>query len=138
MRWPCSADSSRNDGSPGASSRSFKNADTGVSQSAMKLWRNGIRFGAPPSWPGARAIARTSSSAGWTGRSIAGSRGVALGAALIEHTLRVCQGAPAAAQEHEQVVDEVGGLFIDTQVRLLARRASDLLGLLHHLLADAI
>ena len=43
-RWPCSADSSRNAGSPGASARSFRNADTGVSQSAMKLCRSGIRL----------------------------------------------------------------------------------------------
>ena len=38
-RWPWSADSSRNAGSPGASSRSFRNAETGVSQSSMKVWR---------------------------------------------------------------------------------------------------
>jgi len=36
-RWPCSADSSRKAGSPGASARSFSSADTGVSQSSMKL-----------------------------------------------------------------------------------------------------
>src|SRR3954463_6069983 len=34
-RWPCSADSSRN---AGPSPRSFRNAETGVSQSAMNVW----------------------------------------------------------------------------------------------------
>ena len=43
-RWPCSADSSRNAGSPGASARSFRNAETGVSQSSTKLTRSGIRL----------------------------------------------------------------------------------------------
>src|SRR5580704_10065148 len=52
--------------------------------------------------------------------------------ALIEHTLGVGQRPPTAVQQHEQVVQEVGSLFIDTLVALLARRASDLLGLLHH------
>ena len=36
-RCPWSADSNKNVGSPGASERSFKKADTGVSQSSMKL-----------------------------------------------------------------------------------------------------
>src|SRR4051794_9490851 len=34
-RWPCSADSSRN---AGPSPRSFRKAETGVSQSAMNVW----------------------------------------------------------------------------------------------------
>src|SRR3954453_13977838 len=41
-RWPCSADSSRN---AGPSPRSFRNAETGVSQSSMKLSWTGTTFG---------------------------------------------------------------------------------------------
>src|SRR5271166_7157849 len=62
----------------------------------------------------------------------------ALGATAIEHPLGVRERAPAAAQEHEQVVEHVGGLFVEALVGLLAGRARDLLGLLHDLLADAL
>src|SRR5580693_4258190 len=114
MRWPCSADSSRNAGSPGASARSFRNADTGVSQSAMNVSRSGIRL--------------------W---ALAASGAAGLPAALIEHTLRVGQRETTAVKQDEQVVEQVGGLFANALVALLASGANYLLGLLHHLLADA-
>src|SRR5919206_189742 len=41
-RWPCSADSSRN---AGPSPRSFRNAETGVSQSSMNVSETGTTFG---------------------------------------------------------------------------------------------
>jgi hypothetical protein len=37
MRWPCSADSRRNPGVSGFLPRSLRNAETGVSVSAMKV-----------------------------------------------------------------------------------------------------
>src|SRR6185437_2084302 len=114
MRWPCSADSSRNAGSPGASARSFKNADTGVSQSAMNVSRRGTRL--------------------W---ALAASGTAALPAALIEHPLRVGQRETTAVKQDEQVVEQVGSLFPNALVALLASGASYLLGVLHHLLADA-
>src|SRR5918999_2912998 len=40
-RWPCSADSSRN---AGPEPRSFRNAETGVSQSSMKVSQTGTRL----------------------------------------------------------------------------------------------
>src|SRR4051794_19450676 len=40
-RWPCSADSSRN---AGPSPRSFRNAETGVSQSSTNVWATGTRL----------------------------------------------------------------------------------------------
>src|SRR5918992_511188 len=53
-RCPCSADSSRN---AGPAPRSFRKAETGVSQSSTNVWRTGTRL-----WSAARA--RTSSSDG--------------------------------------------------------------------------
>src|SRR5919198_6648727 len=41
-RWPCSADSSRK---AGPSPRSFRNAETGVSQSSTKVSKTGTTFG---------------------------------------------------------------------------------------------
>src|SRR6185312_349428 len=113
MRWPCSADSNRNAGSPGASARSFKNADTGVSQSAMNVSRRGIKL--------------------W---ALAASGAAALPAALIEHALRVGQRETSAVKQDEQVIEQVGGLFANTPIALLTSGAGHLLGLLHHLLAD--
>src|SRR3954453_11676062 len=101
-RWPCSADSSRN---AGPSPRSFRNAETGVSQSSMKLSWTGTTFGSAT--------------------------------AAKEHLLGVLQAEPAAAQQHRQVVEDVGRLLGHALVRLLAGRAGDLLGLLLDLLADA-
>src|SRR3954466_14595088 len=116
-RWPWSADSSRNAGYCGSVPRSLRNAATGVSQSSMKVWRTGTRLCS-------RASARTSSRDGDTG-SAAGSTATA-----IEHLLGVGQGAAAAVEQHGQVVEDVGGLLVDAVVRLLARGAGDLLGLL--------
>jgi hypothetical protein len=60
----------------------------------------------------------------------------ALSATLIEHALGIEKVTSAAMQQHEQVVKQIGGLFVDPRVGLLARRTGDLLCLLHHLLAD--
>src|SRR3954454_5408796 len=90
----------------------------------MKLWRTGTRLCS-------RASARTSSRLGATG-SAAGSAGTA-----IEDLLRVGQAAVAAVEQDRQVVEDVGRLLVDAVVRLLARRARDLLGLLLDLRADA-
>src|SRR5262249_26321989 len=87
--WPCSADSSRN---AGPSPRSFRNADTGVSQSSMKLWRTGIRLWVP-------AYARASSSVGVTVRCSA--------TAAKEHLPGVGERQPAALEQHREVVEDV-------------------------------
>src|SRR5919107_1109555 len=116
-RWPCSADSSRN---AGPAPRSFRNAETGVSQSSMKVWQTGIRLCSP-------ASARASSTPGVTC-----SWSAATGK---QNPLRVGQLQAARAQQHGQVVEDVGGLLGDALVGLLAGGARDLLGLLPHLLA---
>src|SRR4051812_42255887 len=117
-RWPCSADSSRN---AGPSPRSFRNAETGVSQSSMKLWRTGIRLCSP-------ASRLASCSVGVTVRCSA--------TAANEHLLGVREAQSAAPHQHRQVVEHVGGLLGHALVGLLARGAGDLLGLLLDLLAD--
>src|SRR3954451_5692974 len=109
-RCPCSADSSRYDG---PSPRSFRYAETGVSVSAMKVWRSGTRV-----W--SRASARTSSSDGPTS-----SRALSAGTA-IQDLDRVRQGQPSRRQQDAEVVEHVGGLLAHALVRLLARRAHDL------------
>src|SRR6476646_8564218 len=121
-RWPCSALSSRNAGNSGSRPRSFRNALTGVSRSSMNVWRSATRLCS-------RASSRTSSSDGSTvnERSAAAATQDLLGAGEV---------VAARAQQHEQVVEDVGGLLIDALVALLARGAGDLLGLLHDLLAD--
>src|SRR5690348_602526 len=100
-RWPCSADSSRN---AGPSPRSFRKAETGVSQSSMKLSWTGTTFGSAT--------------------------------AANEHLLGGGQAEPAAAQQHRQVVEDVGRLLGHALVRLLAGRPGDLLGLLLDLVSD--
>src|SRR5262245_48848659 len=97
----------------------------------MNAWRSGTRL-----W--SRASARTSSSDGSTSRSaaIAAAGPPASAAAGNEHLFGVAQAAPATVQQDDEVVEQVGRLVVDAVVGLLARRASDLLGLLHHLLAD--
>src|SRR5689334_3917842 len=115
-RWPCSADSSRN---AGPAPRSFRNAETGVSQSSMKVWQTGIRLNSPVS-------AAASAALGVTCRESA--------ATLIQHPGRVGQLQPARAQQHGEVVEHVGGLLGDALVGFLARGARDLLGLLPDLL----
>src|SRR5918994_1237960 len=116
-RWPCSADSSRN---AGPAPRSFRNAETGVSQSSMKVWQTGIRLCSP-------ASARASSTPGVTSRWSA--------ATVKQGPLGVGELQAARAQQHGQVVEHVGGLLGDALVGLLAGGAGDLLGLLAHLLA---
>src|SRR3954454_7396328 len=116
--WPCSADSSRK---AGPSPRSFRNAETGVSESSMKVWVIGTRLWSPLSLS-------VCSSVGVTSRCSA--------TAAKEHLLGVCEGEPAAAQQDREVVQDVGGLLGHALVGLLAGGAGDLLGLLLDLLAD--
>src|SRR4051794_30741050 len=89
----------------------------------MNVWRSGIRLCS-------RASARTSSRSGSTSR-LPGSTPTAN-----QDLLSVAERAAAGVQKHAQVVEHVGGLFVDALVGLLARGAGDLLGLLLHLLAD--
>src|SRR5919198_5050719 len=100
-RWPCSADSSRN---AGPDPRSFRNAETGVSQSSMNVSQTGTRLWVLSATPGS------------------------------EDLLGVGQLEPARAQQHGEVVEHVGGLLGHALVALLARGPRDLLGLLLHLL----
>src|SRR4051812_16352746 len=116
--WPCSADSSRN---AGPSPRSFRNAETGVSQSSMKLWVIGTRLWSPVS-------ASVSSSVGRTSRCSA--------TAANEHLLGIREAQPARAQQDAEVIEDVGGLLGHALVGLLAGGPHDLLGLLLDLLAD--
>src|SRR5205807_1899794 len=98
----------------------------GVSQSSVNVWQTGIRLCAA-------ASAFASTRLGTT-RSAAGN---ASAATLIEHLLGAFQAALPAAKEDQQMIEHIGGLFIQTLSRLLSRRARRLLGLLHHLGADA-
>src|SRR3954454_20087694 len=116
--WPCSADSSRK---AGPSPRSFRNADTGVSQSSMKECVTGTRLCSPSS-------ARASSSVGETSRCSA--------TAVNEHLPGVGEAHPTAAQEHGEVVEDVGGLVGHALVGFLAGGAHDLLRLLLDLRSD--
>src|SRR6187200_2559563 len=122
-RWPCSADSSRKAGNSGCEPRSLRKAETGVSRSSMNVWRRATRLCS-------RASARTSSRLGST-RSAAGSA-----ATVKQDLLGVGQRAPAAAQQHGEVVEDVRGLLVDARVVLRGRGAGDLLGLLADLRAD--
>src|SRR5690348_12947214 len=117
-RWPCSADSSRK---AGPSPRSFRNAETGVSQSSMKLWRTGIRLWSP-------ASSRASWRLGVTSKCSA--------TAAKEHLLGVGQAQAAALEQHGEVVEDVGGLLGHALVGLLACGPGHLLGLLLDLVAD--
>src|SRR5919109_5084914 len=103
-RWPCSADSSRN---AGPEPRSFRNAETGVSQSSMNVSQTGTRLWVVSTTPGKQDL------------------------------LGVGEAEAAGAQQHGEVVEDVGGLLGHPLVALLGRRARDLLGLLAHLLAHA-
>src|SRR4051794_22456814 len=115
-RWPCSADSSRK---AGPAPRSFRKAETGVSQSSTKVCQTGTRLYSA-------AAARTDSSPGESSSATAGS----------EHLLRVGEREAARAQQDGQVIQDVRGLLGDALVGLLAGGAGDLLGLLADLLAD--
>src|SRR3954468_21253547 len=132
-RWPCSADSSRKAGDavpPAHCPRSLRKAETGVSQSSMKVWRSGTRLCR-------RARSRTSYSDGVTRRRWGWRAGSAWSAtAAKEHLLRVGECPAAAVEQDREVVEHVGGLLVDAVVGLLARGAGDLLGLLLHLGAD--
>ena len=91
--------------------------------------------------PGTRlcsaASARTSSSVGSTpSRSWPGPCGRSAAAAATEHLRGVGEREPAAAQQHGEVVEHVGGLLGHALVGLLAGGAGDLLGLLLDLRAD--
>src|ERR1700754_3111006 len=116
-RWPCSADSSRN---AGPAPRSFRNAETGVSQSSMKVWQTGIRLCSA-------ASARASSTPGVTA--------IWSAATGKQDPLGVGQLQPARPQQHGQVVEDVGSLLGDALLGLLAGGARHLLGLFTDLLA---
>src|SRR5207248_10290137 len=119
-RWPCSADSSRNDG---PSPRSLRYADTGVSQSSMKLWRSGISVCS-------RASSRTSSSVG------AISSSALPAATAIELLEGIRHRQPPRREQHGEAVEHVGRLLLQPLVRLAGRGPRGLVGLLAHLLAD--
>src|SRR3954447_8893624 len=91
-RWPCSADSSRN---AGPAPRSFRNAETGVSQSSTKVCVTGTRLCSP-------ASARASSTDGVTKSDSA--------ATLKQDPLGVREPEAARAQQHGEVIEDVGGL----------------------------
>src|SRR5690606_14263889 len=86
--------------------RSLRNAETGVSVSTMNVSVTGTRL--------------------WT----------ASATAPIEHLRGIREREAARAQQHGEVVEDVGGLLGDALVGLLARRPRDLLALLPDLLAD--
>src|SRR3954462_5482476 len=111
-RWPCSADSSRN---AGPSPRSFRNAETGVSQSSTNECVTGIRLWSPVSCLASSRVGVTS---------------MASLTAANEPLLGVGQAEPARAQQDREVVEHVGGLLGHPLVGLLAGRPGHLLGLL--------
>src|SRR4051794_36535951 len=117
-RWPPSADSSRNDG---PEPRSFRYAETGVSVSAMKVWRSGTSECSAANARASSRLGRISTESAATG---------------IQHLVGVREHQVARGQQDSQVVEHVRGLFRDPLVGLLARRARDLLGLLLNLVAD--
>src|SRR3954453_15316129 len=92
-RWPRSADSSRK---AGPAPRSFRNADTGVSQSSMNVSQTGTRLCVVSATP------------------------------LTQHLLRGGEADAARAQQHGEVVEHVGGLLGHAVVGLVARGARDL------------
>src|SRR4051794_9603772 len=87
----------------------------------MKVWRSGTSECSPAS---ARASSRL------------GRISIASAATGIENPVSIFQREVARRQQDSQVVEQVGGLLGHTFVRLLARRAGDLFGLLLHLVAD--
>src|SRR5215216_6209561 len=98
-RWPCSADSSRK---AGPEPRSFRNAETGVSQSSMNVSQTGTRLCVLSATPANQDL------------------------------LGVRQREAARAQQHGEVVEHVGRLLGHALVALLAGGARHLLGLLAH------
>src|SRR3954449_504519 len=91
-RWPCSADSSRNDG---PSPRSLRYAETGVSMSSMNVCLSGTSVCS-------RASSRTSSSVGPTSKSAATG---------IEHLERVGHRKSPPREQYVEVVEHVGRLL---------------------------
>src|SRR5256885_10126684 len=77
-----------------------------------------------------RASSRTSSRLGPTSRSAVSA------ATAIQLLERVLERQAARGQQDGEVVEDVGGLLAHALVRLLARGARDLLGLLADLVAD--
>src|SRR3954471_20996337 len=92
-RWPPSADSSRNDG---PEPRSFRKAETGVSVSAMKVWRSGTSECSAAS---ARASSRLGRISTWSA------------ATGIEHLVGVLERHVARGQQDSQVVEQVRGFL---------------------------
>src|SRR5919202_643692 len=109
-RWPCSADSSRNDGPVPCS---LRYAATGVSQSSMKTCLTGIS-------ECSRATSRTSSSVGETSSSARSAT------AANELLHRVGGGQAARGEQDGEVVQDVGGLLRNAPVGLAAGGARDL------------
>src|SRR5437763_239379 len=109
--WPCSADSSRNAGPP---PRSFRKAETGVSQSSTKRSRTGTTF---PSTASSRAVSRSGSR----------RRGSISAATLIEDLHHLGLADAARDQQHAEVVEHIRSLLGDALAALLAGRARYLL-----------
>src|SRR2546422_4916781 len=89
-RWPPSADSSRNDG---PEPRSFRYAETGVSVSAMRLWRSGTS-------ECSAASARASSRVGLMSRPWSAATG-------IQNLVGVLERQIARREQHGQVVEQI-------------------------------
>src|SRR5918994_7061672 len=104
-RCPCSADSSRN---AGPAPRSLRNAETGVSQSSRYVWVTGTRLCSA-------ASTRTCSRSGRTP-----SRSSASAATATQDLFRVGEAQPTTAEQHGEVVEQVGGLLGDALAGLLA------------------
>src|SRR5437764_12586694 len=119
-RCPPSADSSRNDG---PLPRSLRYAETGVSVSAMNVWRSGTTV-----W--SRASARASSKLGWM------SSAAVSAATGIELLVGIRERQPARGQQHREVVENVCGLGRQALIGLVRRRARQLFRLLLHLRGD--
>src|SRR3954447_26016326 len=110
---PCSADSSRKAG-PSNAARSFRKAETGVSQSSMKRNRTGTTFAATAS-----SRARSSGGSSEGGRSAA---------TAIERLECRAQRHPAGGEQHLQVVQDVRGLLREALAGLVRGRAGGLVG----------
>src|SRR5918995_1365901 len=91
----------------GPEPRSFRNALTGVSVSSMNISQTGTRLCVVSATPGKQRL------------------------------LGVGEAESARAQQHGEVIEDVGGLLGDPLVALLARRPRHLLGLLLDLLPHA-
>src|SRR3982750_3664013 len=88
-RCPPSADSSRNDG---PDPRSFRYAETGVSVSAMKVWRSGTSEGSAARARASSRLGRMSTESAATG---------------IQHLVGIAQAQVARGEQHGQVVEHV-------------------------------